>query len=404
MADRALIQAAGTLARSEMPVNIAGEFMKTFMPAVEKAEKERQAVQNEVATYMSSLKSDIDFTSLTPEMEKEVRRYLTESRNEFNELANKVARIEDHSSEEYQNSINRMNDIQREFATLAGELTTYNQEKINTADMFNQHTYSDGWAMGHPKEFALHKNIYGLSEQGMSPVSIKNGHLFFGTEDGEVRYSNIKAIPGKATAAIETVLSGAARASRSKVALTQEEINQQTYVLNQAFQDPNVFASVLFDAPEGTLPLMQVQEEYIKARDNGTLEDVMPQLINDAVGAIVNGYETTAAQSAQAYQDSQNTKKAPQPVKEVTIRPEFKASFEEMQKFENKVNANPQARLIAGRGKTWYLGPKDKPTQIRVKLDPATKKWVYFDARAAVRSEYDTIEQLTQAYPLLFFK
>jgi len=301
MADRALIEAAGRLAKSEMPVDIAGEFIKTFMPAVEKAEKEKQAVQNEVAGYMANLKSDIDFTSLVPEMEKEVRRYLTESRNEFNELANKVARIEDHSSEEYQNSINRMNDIQREFATLASELTTYNQEKINTADMFNQHTYSDGWAMGHPKDFALHKNIYGLSEQGMSPVSIKNGHLFFGTEDGEIRYSNIKAIPGKATAAIETVLSGAAKASRSRVAMTQEEINQQTYVLNQAFQDPNVFVSVLFDAPEGTLPLMQVQEDYIKARDNGTLEDVMPQLINDAVSAIVNGYETTALQSSEAY-------------------------------------------------------------------------------------------------------
>ena len=158
--------------------------------------------------------------------------------------------------------------------------------------------------MGHPKEFALNKDIYGLSEQGMSPVSIKNGHLFFGTEDGEVRYSNIKAIPSKATEAIETVLSGAARASRSKVALTPEEIKQQTYVLNQAFQDPDVFASVLFDAPKDTLPLMQVQEDYIKARDNGTLEDAMPQLINDAVGAIVNGYEATALRSSEAYEAS----------------------------------------------------------------------------------------------------
>ena len=141
MADKGLIAAAGALAKSQMPVDIAGEFMKTFMPAVQKAEKQRQAVQNEVAGYMANLKSDIDFTSLTPEMEKEVRRYLTESRNEYNELANMVARIDDHSSEEYQNGINRMNDIQREFATLAGELTTYNQEKVNTADMFNQHTY-----------------------------------------------------------------------------------------------------------------------------------------------------------------------------------------------------------------------------------------------------------------------
>lgn len=307
MADKGLIAAAGTLAKSQMPVDIAGEFMKTFMPAVEKAEKEKQAVQNEVAGFMANLKSDIDFTSLTPEMEKEVRRYLMESRNEYNELANMVARIDNHSSEEYQNGINRMSEIQREFATLAGELTTYNQEKINTADMFQTGAYSSGYAMSNPKEFALHKNIYGLSKQGMSPVSIKNGHLFFGTEDGEIRYSNIKAIPGKATAAIETVLSGAARASRSKVALTQEEINQQTYILNEAFQDPDVFASVLFDAPKDTLPLLQVKEEYIKAVNNGTLDKVMPQLINDAVGAIVNGYQTTAAQSAQAYQDSLDT-------------------------------------------------------------------------------------------------
>jgi hypothetical protein len=53
---------------------------------------------------------------------------------------------------------------------------------------------------------------------------------------------------------------------------------------------------------------MQVQENYIKARDNGTLEDAMPQLINDAVGAIVSGYEETAIASAAAYEASLKNK------------------------------------------------------------------------------------------------
>jgi hypothetical protein len=73
-----------------------------------------------------------------------------------------------------------MNQIQREFSTLAGELSSYNQEKINTATNFDANAYSKGVAN---KDLIVHKNIYGLSEAGMAPVSIQNGHLNFNVDN-----------------------------------------------------------------------------------------------------------------------------------------------------------------------------------------------------------------------------
>ena len=75
MADKGILAASAKLAQSQIPADVAGEFMKTFSAGVEAYEKERAAIQNEVATFMGSLKTDKDFTSLSPEMEKATRSF-----------------------------------------------------------------------------------------------------------------------------------------------------------------------------------------------------------------------------------------------------------------------------------------------------------------------------------------
>lgn len=392
MADRGLIAAAGTLAKSQMPVDIAGEFMKTFMPAVEKAEKQRQAVQNEVAGYMANLKSDIDFTSMDPEMQKEMRRYLTESRNEYNELANMVARIDDHSSEKYQNGINRMSEIQREWANLTGEFTTYNTLAADTAVMFDEKAYSKGWAMTNPKEFALLPHIYGIDGKPRPKLTIKNGSMYFNTTDGEIKYSNIQSPPISSGEIIGNILEIGSKASRAKQAYTPEDLNLIDQQLRNALKDKQTFASVLFDAGDGVLPLFQVKEEYIKAVNNGTLDKVMPQLINDAVGAIVNGYETTAAQSAQAYQDSLDTTPNGDPGKDTRTSAE-KDYAAAVKRVEAGFKARVPMVIEAGSVRVF---PSGEDSWIVEEWDPVEKTWY-----KSKQGERKTLEGLIGLIPVI---
>ena len=296
MADKGILAASAKLAQSRIPTDVAGEFMKTFSAGVEAYEKEKAGIQNEVATYMRSLKTDIDFTSLSPEMEKATRSFLTQGKNEFNELANKVARIKDPSSEEYQNAVDRMNEIQREFTTLAGELSSYNQEKINTASNFDANAYSKGVAN---KDLIVHKNIYGLSETGMSPVSIQNGHLNFNVDGELVRYDKVQALAMPSEIPVK-IVENAATFSGYNRALTEQEINAQSIYLDESLKDSTTLASVLFDY-QTELPFPEIQKEFLEARENGTLEEKLSDLIARTKNIILTGFQDAALEGKAAY-------------------------------------------------------------------------------------------------------
>lgn len=296
MADKGILAASAKLAQSQIPTDVAGEFMKTFSAGVEAYEKERAAIQNEVATYMHSLKTDVDFTSLSPEMEKATRSFLTQGKNEFNELANKVARIKDPSSEEYQNAVDRMNEIQREFTTLAGELSSYNQEKINTAANFDAHAYSKGVAN---KDLMVHKSIYGLSEAGMAPVSVQKGHLNFNVNGELVRYDKVQALAMPSEIPVK-IVENAATFSGYNRALTEQEINAQSIYLDESLKDSTTLASVLFDY-QTELPFPEIQKEFLEARENGTLEEKLPDLIARTKNIILTGFQDAALEGKAAY-------------------------------------------------------------------------------------------------------
>jgi hypothetical protein len=296
MADKGILAASAKLAQSQIPTDVAGEFMKTFSAGVEAYEKEKAGIQNEVATFMRSLKTDIDFTSLSPEMEKATRSFLTQGKNEFNELANKVARIKDPSSEEYQNAVDRMNEIQREFTTLAGELSSYNQEKINTASNFEANAYSKGVAN---KDLMVHKNIYGLSEAGVAPVSIQKGHLNFNVDGELVRYDKVQGLAMPSEIPVK-IVENAATFSGYNRALTPQEVNAQSIYLDESLKDSATLASVLFDYQK-ELPFPEIQKEFLDARNNGTLEEKLPDLIARTKDLILTGYQDAALEGKAAY-------------------------------------------------------------------------------------------------------
>ena len=139
-----LMQASANLAASQAPADLATAFGSGFGMVVTEVEKENQKIQDEVNQYMGDLKTDIDFTTLDPEMEKAMRGYLVTAKNEYADLANTIARLDDASSPEYQKAVDRMNDIQREFSTLSAESSAYVQNRVTNADLLKGGAFSKG--------------------------------------------------------------------------------------------------------------------------------------------------------------------------------------------------------------------------------------------------------------------
>ena len=395
MADKGILAASAKLAQSQIPTDVAGEFMKTFGAGVEAYEKERAAIQNEVATFMGSLKTDIDFTSLSPEMEKATRSFLTQGKNEFNELANKVARIKDPSSEEYQNAVDRMNEIQREFTTLAGELSSYNQEKINTAVNFDANAYSKGVAN---KDLMVHKSIYGLSEAGMAPVSVQKGHLNFNVNGELVRYDKVQALAMPSEIPVK-IVENAATFSGYNRALTEQEINAQSIYLDASLKDSTTLASVLFDY-QTELPFPEIQKEFLEARENGTLEEKLPDLIARTKNIILTGFQDAALEGKAAY-DARTADKGDSgedaPSTNV-VKPKLVNTVKAMQVLESGAGSRAQGPSA------FELGPPSDPGSIQVTWDARRKEWTYLNAAFGESKSYKTLEEVMLSHPGLFYK
>ena len=395
MADKGILAASAKLAQSQIPTDVAGEFMKTFGAGVEAYEKERAAIQNEVATFMGSLKTDIDFTSLSPEMEKATRSFLTQGKNEFNELANKVARIKDPSSEEYQNAVDRMNEIQREFTTLAGELSSYNQEKINTAVNFDANAYSKGVAN---KDLMVHKSIYGLSEAGIAPVSVQKGHLNFNVNGELVRYDKVQALAMPSEIPVK-IVENAATFSGYNRALTEQEINAQSIYLDASLKDSTTLASVLFDY-QTELPFPEIQKEFLEARKNGTLEEKLPDLIARTKNIILTGFQDAALEGKAAY-DARTADKGDSgedaPSTNV-VKPKLVNTVKAMQVLESGAGSRAQGPSA------FELGPPSDPGSIQVTWDARRKEWTYLNAAFGESKSYKTLEEVMLSHPGLFYK
>jgi hypothetical protein len=298
MADKGLIAASASLAKSQIPVDLAGEFMETFGEATKKFEADRQAIISTVSDYMGRLKTDIDFTSMAPAMETEVRGFLTNRKNEYAELANQVAKLKDPSSKEYQAAVDRMNDIQREFQVLSKELATYNQQKVDFAADFKdpQNAFSGA---NSDADLAAYRDIYGLSENGVAPVIIDNGHLQFNVGGKIKRYDSMEDLLRPDNTPL-IIAEQAANYSGLNREITQKELDFESAQLDTLFKNNKSFASLIFDAPK-ELELFEIREEYIKAREEGKLEELLPELKNRAKDIIINGYKDTALESKAAY-------------------------------------------------------------------------------------------------------
>lgn len=294
-----LLQASAALAKSKAPADIAGTIVRKATAIYEVVEAENRRIQDEVNQFMGDLKTDIDFSTLDPDMEKATREYLMTDKNEYANLANKIARLDDASSPEYQKTVDRMNEIQRGFTNLAGELQAYNQNKVTTADMLS----SGGFSIGtDPAELKKQQLIYGLGGEKAKFSIDKGGKLNFNVNGETVEFSKLKGIPQPQDELVDGILSTQDELSKRGTAITEYEKRNLGFSLDKSFKDPNALASVLSDYKvTAGFEFEDLQEEFFNLRKEGKLTaSETARIGNEVKNRIFNAFDEASVKGVEA--------------------------------------------------------------------------------------------------------
>ena len=292
-----LLSASAALAESKSSTPVLEAVEKGFGRAIKMIEEEQQRIQDKVNDYMGDLKTDIDFTTLDPAMEKEVRRYLLEGKNEYSGLASELARLDDASDPRYQQIVDRMSEIQQGYSNLAAELGSYNQNKITTAEQIRNGEFSKG-----TDQLGRVSSVYGLD--GTKPsMTIKDGHLNFNVNGETVEYYKMKSLPGVATDVAESILDVQVQLSQRGTPMTPEEKKRYARTIEDSLRNQDTLASILSDYPD-ELIFTDLQEQFFDLRQKGKLDaEALKEIRTQVKDRILKGYETANARGVEAAEE-----------------------------------------------------------------------------------------------------
>jgi hypothetical protein len=116
-----------------------------------------------------------------------------------------------------------------------------------------------------------------------------------------VRYDKVQALAMPSEIPVK-IVENAATFSGYNRELTEQEVKVQSIYLDESLKDSATLASVLFDY-QTELPFPEIQKEFLEARENGTLEENLPDLITRTKNIILAGYQDAALQSKIAYDE-----------------------------------------------------------------------------------------------------
>ena len=205
MANNALIQ--GAALTSKKFVDIGGAVGKAFasMSSPGRANSrvdENKAIQARVNNYMSKMKTDMDFTSFSPEETATMRNFLLQQRSVYAEAAKMAAKFDDTTDPEYMNYVDQMQGVNNSFTNLASQLKSYKQGKLDYAQNQLEGLYSNG------NEPSVNNNaaiIFGFIDEDQdkrtdkrldSPFQIlQGGNLGFNIDGNEISYNDMP-MPG----------------------------------------------------------------------------------------------------------------------------------------------------------------------------------------------------------------
>jgi len=396
-----LISASAALAESQAPRDYTADFMKSFNAITNEFEEKRKSEQNEIAEWLGGLTTDIDFTRMSLQMETATKDQLVAYKNEISDLANIIAKSKNKGSIEVKNATDRINEIYREAAIMEAEISAYNQDKVSTALGIENKIYSID------EDLQLYRDIYGYKDGGAANASFNGGHLEFNVSNENIKYADILSPTTKDEIHKGIIEQAKLYEAKRQYELTDNEILTHRSELKDAFSNNKAFGAFLLDTPK-EFQLKDITAEYITAKNNGTLADVIDDLKDRAVNMIVQGYQDAASVGASRYKADE--KPSGFDINNVTSRykkPETVQAMIQVQQDARAegsfIGAQEPPDVSGNQVKIFKFGPNDNPDQIRIKMDPSTKKWIYFNSKSAVKSEYDNLLELMNSHPGLFY-
>jgi hypothetical protein len=147
-----------------------------------KAEKARANAKT--ASYINSLNSNVDTTSLTASQQSAVSNYLTEQKMTYANAARRIAKLEP-THPAYMRLRDEMNGVQMNFTNLAGSLNQYKKDKIDYLKDFDNSMLSAGNETG---SFVEASKIY--TDEGSIGIGQGGSLNFYDEEKGEYKKYN----------------------------------------------------------------------------------------------------------------------------------------------------------------------------------------------------------------------
>ena len=147
-----------------------------------KAEKARANAKT--ASYINSLNSSIDTTSLTASQQSAVSNYLTEQKMTYANAARRIAKLEP-THPAYMRLRDEMNGVQMNFTNLANSLNQYKQDKIDYLKDFENSMLSAGNETG---SFVEASKIY--TNEGSIGIGQGGSLNFYDEDKGEYKKYN----------------------------------------------------------------------------------------------------------------------------------------------------------------------------------------------------------------------
>ena len=300
MANNALIQ--GAARTSKKFVDIGGAVGKALsslsVPTGSKSRvDENKAIQARVNNYMGKMKTDMDFTSFSPEETATMRNFLLQQRSVYAEAAKMAAKFDDTTDPEYMNYVDQMQGVNNSFTNLASQLKSYKQGKLDYAQNQLDGLYSNGNDPGVNNNAAT---IFGFADEDKdkradkgvnSPFKVlAGGNLGFDIDGQEVSYNDMP-MPGLKDNKLandilsknETVYNSGLRGGE----LNPEMLKAYELNLEDQLQNRDALRSIVFDY-ESELNIFSKEEEIANsvALENGTLS--YDDLRKSVVGRLVN--------------------------------------------------------------------------------------------------------------------
>ena len=297
MANNQLITGAGVAAKKF--VDAAAEIGKGFSAATQSARgfnrpntvTKNQQYQNRVNSLMGKMKTDMDFTSFSPEETAAMRTFLVNERQKYADAAKAVANMTDATSPEYMAQVDIMNGVNNSFTNLADQLKAYKKGKVEYAEGMMSGTYSDGNDLENSK---INATIYGFVDEdgdGRSdsrlnaPFSIMDGgNIGFNIDGQTVSYKDTTPPLLKDYKLGVDLLKQNETVRQSGQLVSDDAQRMYRLQLQTAFANQDSLRSFIYDF-EDEFPTEDLGKLWEENQNNG---DVINQIRGEVINRLVN--------------------------------------------------------------------------------------------------------------------